>query len=190
MNTEKNKPYHHGNLRQELIEKGLEYINRCGVENLSMRKLAEEIGVSPAAPYAHFKNKEAFLESTREYITDSLTDALQETLEKCTHQERILVELGKRYVFFFHENPFYFHFLFTTVNNDLSTNKAFGLFESVSSQILSENDAGYSGKEIRNKTIAMWALVQGIVQISLVDGVFNKKRMDKEIEEIICSLEV
>ena len=56
----KKDTYHHGNLRVELIEKGLEYIDQYGVETLSMRKLADTVGVSSAAPYAHFKNKEAF----------------------------------------------------------------------------------------------------------------------------------
>ena len=62
--------YHHGNLKEELIEKGLEYIDKYGMEALSMRKLADSIGVSPAAPYAHFKNKEAFLSEVRNYITE------------------------------------------------------------------------------------------------------------------------
>ena len=54
----KEKAYHHGNLKNELIEKGLEYIDRYGVESLSMRELARAAGVSSAAPYAHFQNKE------------------------------------------------------------------------------------------------------------------------------------
>ena len=62
--------YHHGNLKAELIEKGLEFIANYGTENLSLRKLADSVGVSPAAPYAHFRNKEAFLSEVRDYITD------------------------------------------------------------------------------------------------------------------------
>ena len=57
----KSDTYHHGNLKEELIENGLKYIDKYGTETFSMRKLADSIGVSPAAPYAHFKNREAFL---------------------------------------------------------------------------------------------------------------------------------
>ena len=46
MNSDK---YHHGNLKEELIEKGLEYIDKYGTENLSMRKLADSVGVSRCA---------------------------------------------------------------------------------------------------------------------------------------------
>ena len=52
------KDYHHGNLRKELIEKGIKMINSTGEEKLSLRKLAVECGVSNAAPYTHFKNKD------------------------------------------------------------------------------------------------------------------------------------
>ena len=48
--------YHHGDLRNALIEEGIKMINTGGEESLSMRKLAEKCGVTMAAPYAHFKN--------------------------------------------------------------------------------------------------------------------------------------
>lgn len=191
MKREQNKPYHHGNLKSEFIERGLEYIDKYGVESLSMRKLAEEIGVSSAAPYAHFKNKDAFLDAIEEYITKSLTDVLKETIESCADRERLLVELGKQYVFFFYENPLYYQFLFIRGKADISKNESFRLFEEVSVKTLSaKRKAGYSTKVVRSKTLAMWALVQGLVQIAMMEGALDKDNMDKEIEEIICSLEV
>ena len=48
LNMEKTKKsYHHGNLREELIEKGIELINEAGEEKLSLRKVAKMCGVSP-----------------------------------------------------------------------------------------------------------------------------------------------
>ncbi len=58
-----NKPYHHGDLRKALIENGIEFINQYGEEKLSLRKIAEKCGVSNAAPYAHFKDKDDFINS-------------------------------------------------------------------------------------------------------------------------------
>ena len=52
------KPYHHGELKKALIENGIEFINQYGEEKLSLRKVAEKCGVSNAAPYAHFKDKD------------------------------------------------------------------------------------------------------------------------------------
>ena len=41
----KSDTYHHGNLKEELIENGLKYIDKYGTETFSMRKLADSIGV-------------------------------------------------------------------------------------------------------------------------------------------------
>ncbi|WP_372739007.1 TetR/AcrR family transcriptional regulator [Neptunomonas sp.] len=55
------KPYHHGDLRLTLLDKATDIIRQGGVESLSMRKLADQVGVSRTAPYHHFKDKNALL---------------------------------------------------------------------------------------------------------------------------------
>ena len=60
--------YHHGDLRNDLIEESIKMINSSGEESLSMRKLAERCGVSMAAPYAHFKNKEEMINANKEHV--------------------------------------------------------------------------------------------------------------------------
>ena len=53
--------YHHGNLRQALIDAGIKIINEQGEDALSLRKAAALCEVSHAAPYAHFKDKEELI---------------------------------------------------------------------------------------------------------------------------------
>ncbi|MEX1669247.1 TetR/AcrR family transcriptional regulator [Zhongshania guokunii] len=53
--------YHHGNLRQELLELAEKHLINSGIAELSLRALAREIGVSQTAPYRHFKDKNALL---------------------------------------------------------------------------------------------------------------------------------
>ena len=71
-----NKPYHHKELKKTLIETGLEFIDKYGEEKLSLRKIAEKCGVSSAAPYAHFKDKDDFINAVQQYIMDSFMDSL------------------------------------------------------------------------------------------------------------------
>lgn len=58
-------PYHHGDLRQALCNAAWAAIERDGVEALSLRKLAAELGVSHAAPAHHFRDKDDLLEAVR-----------------------------------------------------------------------------------------------------------------------------
>jgi AcrR family transcriptional regulator len=53
--------YHHGNLKNALIQAGIEILAQEGVRGLSLRKAARQAGVSHAAPYAHFADKQALL---------------------------------------------------------------------------------------------------------------------------------
>jgi AcrR family transcriptional regulator len=55
------KHYHHGDLTKSLLESASLIIKEQGTESLSMRKLADTVGVSRTAPYHHFKDKNALL---------------------------------------------------------------------------------------------------------------------------------
>ncbi|GAA6135593.1 TetR/AcrR family transcriptional regulator [Oceaniserpentilla sp. 4NH20-0058] len=61
LETSANQPYHHGNLRLALINASVDIIRAQGVAGLSLRKLADAVGVSRTAPYHHFKDKDALL---------------------------------------------------------------------------------------------------------------------------------
>jgi AcrR family transcriptional regulator len=60
------KPYHHGDLRAALIRTGLTILAEEGVQALSLRAVARRAGVSHAAPYRHFADKEALLAAIAE----------------------------------------------------------------------------------------------------------------------------
>jgi AcrR family transcriptional regulator len=53
--------YHHGDLKNALIKAGVEILAREGLSGLSLRKVAKLAGVSHAAPYAHFADKQALI---------------------------------------------------------------------------------------------------------------------------------
>ena len=55
------KNYHHGDLKNALIKAGIEILSKEGVSGLSLRKAARQAGVSHAAPYAHFADKQTLI---------------------------------------------------------------------------------------------------------------------------------
>ena len=107
-----NKPYHHGNLRSALVEAGLELISTEGEETLSLRKAALKCGVSNAAPYAHFNNKDEFIAAIQQHIMDLFVSTLEQAAEMYENAPDFLPMLGTTYVKFFYHNPVYFDFLF------------------------------------------------------------------------------
>jgi AcrR family transcriptional regulator len=61
--SEPSDRYHHGDLRRALVEAALELLLEGGTEALGMRELARRVGVSAAAPYRHFRDKQALIQA-------------------------------------------------------------------------------------------------------------------------------
>ena len=57
----KRKSYHHGNLRQALVDATLELITERGPQGFTLAEAARQAGVSAAAPYRHFKGRDELI---------------------------------------------------------------------------------------------------------------------------------
>ena len=191
------KSYHHGNLREELIEKGIEMINEVGEEKLSLRKVAKMCGVSNAAPYTYFKKKSDLLYAMSDYIWGILAMELDRTRKKYENQEDLLVKLGKTYVMFFCENHKYYHFMISRKNMKINlfskfskiennNEKAFSILKIEAIKILEK--MGVPNQAMQDKIIAMWALVQGLVTIMIMNDITYSEIWEEKIEEIIKSV--
>ena len=191
------KSYHHGNLREELIEKGIEVINEEGEEKLSLRKVAKMCGVSNAAPYTYFKKKSDLLYAMSDYIWGILAAELDRTRKKYENQENLLVKLGKTYVMFFCENHRYYHFMISRKNmkidlfskfSEIENNneKAFSILKIEAIKILEK--MGVPNQAMQDKIIAMWTLVQGLVTIMIMNDITYSEIWEEKIEEIIKSV--
>jgi len=60
------RPYHHGNLRAALLAQAERTVRERGVQALSLRELARELGVSHGAPRRHFPDRQALLDALAE----------------------------------------------------------------------------------------------------------------------------
>ena len=188
------KPYHHGNLKCELLEAGIRLILQEGETGFSLRKVAALCDVSHAAPYGHFRNKEEMLSEMQAYVTAQFMDTLEETLRENASKadsER-LVQLGKAYVLFFLRHPQYFSFLFSQpcMKIDLSVTAdggddfpPFRLFRGVALRALGR--MGYEGERARDAVISLWAQVQGLASIVTMKHVRFDRNWEDKLEDLL-----
>jgi AcrR family transcriptional regulator len=66
------RAYHHGNLRQALVQAALRLAEQKGPEGVSVREAARALGVSPAAPFRHFPNRRALMTAVAEEAAERL----------------------------------------------------------------------------------------------------------------------
>ena len=187
--------YHHGDLRNALIEESIKMINTSGEDSLSMRKLAERCGVSMAAPYAHFKNKEEMINAIREYVEDSFTAYLEAAVSSCKNDiEKKIITLGNAYITFFIENPEYFTFLFSRgyihVNLDFKSSdekvfRPFKILKDLCSVYFEEKKPELTDYEKELEIIHIWASVQGLTSIIFMQNVKWSRNWKEEISKLL-----
>ena len=95
---------HHGDLRNALIREGLRTLNREGPAQFSLRRLSRDLGVSHAAAYRHFRNREELLEAIVREAGTRFATALEESVHADATGEEALMQLGIGYVRFFLRN--------------------------------------------------------------------------------------
>lgn len=96
------------NMRQLLIEAGIEEINRVGLSDFSVRRVATACGVSCAAPYKHFKDRRDFIAAIIEYVNEQWQVRQEEILSGCTGGLREqIVEVLVGYIRFLMEKPWF-----------------------------------------------------------------------------------
>jgi len=161
------KTYHHGNLKQELIDCACRLCERDGYTKLSIRSLAKESGVSQTAPYRHFKTKEVLYASVATEGFKKLSKAFHIDANKKITKKH-LVEIGCKYIEFGLKNANTYDLMFGTAVGNFadypelleSANSSYENFRSSFSKLANDSD-----KVIAFKCITLWSMVHGLVGI-------------------------
>ena len=108
------RPYHHGHLRDTLLAEAERTLREQGVEQLSLRDLARQAGVSHAAPRRHFADRQALLDALAEAGFARLADEVAAAIEDAGPDFRArLRATGATYVRFATEDPALMELMFT-----------------------------------------------------------------------------
>lgn len=106
--------YHHGNLREALLQAAFGLVDSQGVEGLSMRALARETGVSSAAPFRHFADKQLLLKAVAEKASEELQQKLDEAARDRDDALTQFRAMTVAYVRFAAEHPHLFRLVQST----------------------------------------------------------------------------
>lgn len=102
--------YHHGNLRQALIETTLRLIEKVGPEDVTVRKVAKLAGVSSGAPFRHFPDRAALMTAVAEEAMSRLQAEVAVSLKKAAHLNPLLRfrAIGEAWIRWAVRNPSHF----------------------------------------------------------------------------------
>jgi AcrR family transcriptional regulator len=173
------KTYHHGDLRRTLMTASVALIEKVGIEALSLREVAREAKVSPAAPYHHFPSKMALLGAIATEGFEGLGNALREAVELLPNPDDPLprlAALGVAYIDFARSHPTEFRMMFrgaaTTTMPEASADpgSAFALLLDAVGRVTRLMPKGMIAPEAL--TLTCWSVVHGAAQLA-IDGVLS-----------------
>ncbi len=105
--------YHHGNLREALIQAAQDLIGAKGPAGFTIAEAARLAGVSPAAPYRHFRDAESLLAEVATRGFDTFRDRLAEALAASpADPARAAEAVGRAYLTFAREEPAFYASMF------------------------------------------------------------------------------
>ena len=177
--------YHHGDLPRALLDAALRIVETQGKEALTLRAVARLAGVSQAAPYRHFANKEALLAGVAEEGFRSLMSAMRESVQACGDIPLArLRAVGIGYVTFATSHPSHFRVMF---GRDMADRSAFPSLRQVARDTLGIvvdaiadcQRAGLVRSEEPAADLALtaWSSVHGLSAL-LLDGVLDRPVAD------------
>jgi AcrR family transcriptional regulator len=170
----KKKTYHHGDLKNALIAAGADILSKEGVSALSLRKVAQKAGVSHAAPYAHFADKQALIAAISTEGYKKLYEQIARVAEQYRSDPlRRLVEASWAYVQFALDEPDQFKVTLSGMiekEQDFpafveTAKQTFGLVVEIAEQCQQEGILRKGAPDLM--AVSAWSLIHGFVTLLL-----------------------
>jgi len=175
--------YHHGTLRETLIDVCLNLIETEGIGAVSLRRVARRAGVSPRAPYNHFPDRAGLLAAVSDRGFVELARQLELAGAKVDRPVPALIAIVRTYLSFAQARPAYFSLMFRPelsespngragheARNSVFRTVADVVRSCVSGELIAETDAAVL-------TVALWAFGHGLASL-WTDGQLTKQAID------------
>jgi AcrR family transcriptional regulator len=182
--------YHHGGLREALIDAAVQLVEEGGPDNVSMREAAKRAGVSPGAPFRHFSTKTALMTAVAEQAMSRFRAEIADAVEQVTTDDPIqrFAAVGRAYLRWASRNPTHFQIISSRGVIDWSSSESLrrdneavrllmdgALVDAQARGLLQSDDLAIT-------EIAGRALVHGLARM-VVDGHFAQWAVDGEAVE-------
>ncbi len=166
------KPYHHGDLSRALVDAARRILEAEGPQALSLRAVAREAGVSPAAPYHHFKDKGELLKAIAHEGWDQLGEQMRQALDEAKTADERRTSMGLAYVKFAQANPALYRVM-GDVNRSYDDHDSKDMKDDESSaysfvhrSIAAGSHGQASPLDVELATIAAWCAAHGLAELS------------------------
>ncbi|WP_414473180.1 TetR/AcrR family transcriptional regulator [Microvirga sp. M2] len=169
--------YHHGNLKEALIEAAQRFIAERGLGGFTLADAAKLVGVTPAALYRHFRGREALVAEVAFRGFDELAKRLGKALQsEGTPRERF-TRMGEAYLAFAEQEPGFYAAMFSAkplegegcgpwgASAPEGPKRTNGAFDYLVEALTKTYPEGFQSVDVRFIALEVWALSHGIATL-------------------------
>src|SRR5262249_48616642 len=165
--------YHHGNLKEALIQAALDLIAQKGPAGFTFAEAARSAGVSPAAPYRHFRDRDELLASIAQQGFEQFEARLTAAWDDGRPNTPAAFErVGKAYLAFAREQPAYYSAMFESglpmeSNPSLlvASERAFAIIRAAAERLVAMAPPGVPRPPAMMMALHIWSMSHGIASL-------------------------
>ncbi len=176
------RAYHHGDLREALIEQAIASVNAVGADHVSLRAVAAAVGVSPSAAYHHFADKDALIEAVcqRGFVElDGFTLTRIATDTGQSNPIELLRHSANAYISFAVDHPHLFQVMFSGIQAPRRPEYIEGSIVSMLAHLQSEY--GFAETDLNLLESVLLASVHGIAAL-VIEGRMNRDQVPAAVD--------
>jgi len=166
------KSYHHGNLREALLEAAIRLIAEVGPTAFTLREVARRAGVSHNAPYRHFHDKDDLMAAVATQGYRELTEAMMQAAENQRNALSRLKHAGLAYVTFALRRPEHFTVMFDAPFSEPNHPEAARAGEQAFGTLVNfvkncQEDGSLPSGDLLRMALLAWSMVHGIAKLAI-----------------------
>jgi len=181
--------YHHGDLRDALVQAALQEAERGGPEAVSIKALTKKLGVSQPAPYRHFVDREALMQAVTAEAFRQFSAILRESIRKPSKQSKLSRFAQAALAFGLRRNGIY-RLMFTsrTMAGAVSGSELRNAAMETFGLLLEAFEAPAIGLFRERQALKIWAALHGMITLAeqgLLTGQLAHISREELLEEIV-----
>lgn len=182
--------YHHGDLKTALKNAALRLVREKGPRGFSLNEASRLAGVTVAAPYRHFADKDALLAEIACDGNERMTQTIQEAVSQVSSIKEKMLASGMAYLHFCKAHPDYFSVIF---HAGLDKSKYPELERSARAAFNTILDLAHQFERTprlaEQRAVSCWALVHGLATLTMDGALSTLNRGETEPERLRSLLE-
>lgn len=184
--------YHHGNLKEALLQAALDLIAKKGAAGFTFADAARIAGVSPAAPYRHFRDRDELLSNIAQRGFEQFESALSEAWDDGRPDTVSAFErVGKAYLAFAREKPAFYSAMFesglpadASAGLHAAAERAFAVIRAAAERLAALAPPGSPRPPALMMALHIWSMSHGVASL-FARGDAARRKLPMSAEELL-----